>query len=153
MPAVNFRELMKLNRTTVERPKSAPACWLIGTVGQMVHETVGQNQTDKLTWSILNLEPHPDTEEGLLDGIDLSKLRSPFSKSKGLEVTYWITPDAVHFLSDMLDRVVGMDERDLEEKLPDMRGQRVMFKISPHIVDNVDSGQNNVDGRTLQAAE
>lgn len=122
----------------------------------MSHEVVGGNQTNKFSFEILDLEPHPEVEEGLLEKINLKNLRSPYSKG-GLRVDYWITPDSLYHLSDMLDRVIGDPERSIEERLPETKGQRVMFKINPVQQEvngqMVDTGQNAVDSRTVTIAE
>lgn len=149
---VNFRELLKLNSRTVERPKSAPECWLLGTIGAMSHEVTKGTQTNLFTFELLDIEPHPDNEEGLLENVNLKAIRSPFRKT--LTADYWITPDALHHLTNFLDRVVGDPDRSIEERIPETKNLRVMFKVRP-VMDQTgnDSGQNSVDGRTLALAE
>jgi hypothetical protein len=147
---IDFRSLLKQNSKTVSRPQSAPDCWLIGTIGQFVHETL-KTGTEKISFDLSDIEAHPETEEGLLDNINLKNLRSPYSKC--LNVTYWITENALYHLTDMLDRVVGDPDRLVEERLPEVKGLRVMFRVSRVEVDGKDTGQNEVDGRTLALAE
>jgi hypothetical protein len=149
--AIDFRGLLKLNSTTVDRPKSAPTCWLLGTIGSMSHEVTKGQQTNLFTFELLDIEAHPETEPGLLDKINLKSLRSPYRKT--LAADYWITPDAIHHLSDMLDRTVGDPDRSIEERLPETKGLRVMFKVNPQVdAEGKDTGQNSVDGRTLTLA-
>ncbi len=151
---VNFRELLKKNSLQVERPKSCPTCWLLGTIGQMGHEVTKGNGTNLLTFELLDIEPHPDIEEGILDNVNLKSLRSPYRKT--LAADFWMTDGAVHHLTDFLDRVIGDPERPIEERLPETRGQRVMFKVNPHQQESngvmVDTGQNSVDSRTITLA-
>jgi hypothetical protein len=148
---VDFRSLLKDNSQSVSRPKSAPTCWLIGTLGGVTFDTTkGENETPYASFEILNVERHPDTEEELLEGVNLKNLRSPFRKT--LAADFWLTPDAKYHLANMLDRVIGDPERSLEERIPETRNRRVMFKVTPHKNQNSpdeDSGQNSVDGRTM----
>ena len=152
---VDFRALLKMNSQQVDHPKSAPTCWLLGTIGAMAHEVTKGNQTNLFSFELLDLEPHPETEEGLLEKVNLKALRAPYRK--GLTADYWVTPDALYHLSDMLDRVIGDPERSIEERLPETKGLRVMFKINPVQQEingqMVDTGQNSVDSRTLTLAE
>lgn len=149
---VNFRELLRQNSTSVDRPKSAPSCWLLGTIGSMEHEVTKGKGTNVLIFEMLDLEPHPDTEEGLLDNVRLNSLRSPYKKS--LVANYWITPDALYHLTDMLDNCVGDPERSIEERLPETKGLRVMFKVNPvYDSEGKDTGQNEIDSRTMRLAE
>ena len=152
-PTVNFRELLKQNSTYVNahRPRSAPSCWLLGTIGSMEHEVTKGKGTNVLIFEMLDLEPHPDTEEGLLENVNLSKLRSPYKKS--LVANFWITPDALGHLTDMLDNCVGDPERSIEERLPETKGLRVMFKVNPVYVDGKETDQNEIDSRTMRLAE
>jgi hypothetical protein len=148
---VNFRELLKLNSTQVERAKSIPSCWLLGTIGSMEHEVTKGKGTNVFIFDMLDLEPHPGTEEGLLDGVDLSKLRSPYKKN--LVANFWITPDSMVHLTNMLDSCVGDPERSIEERLPEVKGLRVMFKVNPVLdAEGKDTGQNEIDSRTMRIA-
>jgi hypothetical protein len=53
----------------------------------------------------------------------------------------------------MLDRTVGDPDRSIEERLPETKGLRVMFKVNPQVdAEGKDTGQNSVDGRTLTLA-
>ena len=147
----NFRELLKLNSTAVSRPQSAPSCWLLGTVGNMEHEVTKGKGTNVFIFEMLDLEPHPDTEPGLLDNVNLKNLRSPYKKS--LVANFWITPDALYHLTDFLDNCVGEPERSIEERLPEAKGLRVMFKINPVLdSEGKDTGQNEIDSRTIRLA-
>lgn len=151
---VDFRALLKDNSETVTRPKSAPACWLIGTIGNVEFDvTKGEKETPYASFQLLNVDRHPDTDEELLEGVTLTNLRSPFRKT--LAVDYWLTPDAKFQLANMLDRVVGDPERSFEERIPETRGQRVQFRVTPHKNrdSDEDTGQNSVDGRTLTTYE
>lgn len=148
---VDFRALLKLNSSQVDRPRSAPTCWLLGTIGTMSHEVTKGQQTNLFSFELLDIEPHPETEDGILDKVNLKSLRSPYRKT--LAADYWITPDAIHHLTDMLDRTVGEPDRSAEERLPETKGLRVMFKVNPQQdADGKDTGQNTVDGRTLTLA-
>jgi len=154
--AVNFRELLQDTSTSVIRPKSAPTCWLIGTLGSAeFNVTKGESETPYVSFEINNIERHPDTEEELLDGVNLQRLNSPFSRRDNkpiLAVTYWLTPEAKYHLTNMLDRVVGDPERTIEERITETRGQRIMFKVLPATNrDGEDTGQNRVDAFTLSS--
>ncbi len=149
---VDFRALLKLNSTNVDRPKSIPACWLLGTIGSMEHEVTKGKGTNVFIFDMLDLEPHPGTEDGLLDNVDLTKLRSPYKKN--LVANFWITPDSMVHLTNMLDSCVGDPERSIEERLPEVKGLRVMFKVNPVFdAEGKDTGQNEIDSRTMRIAE
>lgn len=144
---VNFRELLHVTSETVDRPRSAPECWLIGTLGKYEFSTT-KNDTPKLSFDIVDIEAHPETPEEDLKGVNLEKLRSPYHK--GLAVDYWITPAAKYMLVDMVDRILGNGSVPVDERIDDLRGERVMFKVTPQMnPDGTDSGQNNVDSRTV----
>ena len=144
---VNFRELLKQNSFTVDRPRSAPDCWLIGTLGNWAHETL-KTGADKITFDLLEIEGHPGNDEGILEGVNLKNLRSPYAKN--LTATYWAS--AAYHLTNMLDRVIGDPERPMEERLPETKGLRVMFKVRRLEEDGKDTGQNEVDARTVALA-
>jgi len=150
---INFRDLLKLNSTQVERAKSIPKCWLLGTIGSMQHEVTKGKGTNVFIFDILDPEVHPDTEEGTIpDGVDLNKLRSPYKKS--LVANFWITPDSMVHLTNMLDSCVGDPDRSIEERLPEVKGLRVMFQVNPvYDSEGKDTGQNEIDSRTMRLAE
>ena len=146
---VNFRELLKKNSFTVDRPKSAPDCWLIGTIGNWSHDVL-KTGAEKITFDLLDIEGHPGNENGLLEGINLNSLRSPYAKN--LTITYWAS--AIYHLTNMLDRVIGDPERAIEERLPETKGLRVMFPVKRvEDADGKDTGQNEVDSRFVALAE
>src|ERR1051326_2660894 len=106
---INFRELLKDTSQTVSRPRSAPSCWLIGTLGNCTFDTTkGENETPYASFEILNVERHPDTDQELLEGVNLKALKSPFRRT--LAVDFWLAPENKYLLANMLDRVVGDPE-------------------------------------------
>lgn len=152
--AVNFQELLDYDSKTVTRPRSAPVCWLTADIGAVEFGVIpNENETPWSSFQLLNVEPHPDTDPELLEGVNLKTLRSPYRKT--LAVDYWLTEDSKHLLSDMLDRVIGDPERKVKERIPETRGVRVKFKVAPHKNrdNDDDTGQNIVDGRTVCLAD
>ena len=161
MPNVNFRELMETTSETVERPKSAPECWLIAVIGQSIADvTKGINETPFLMFDLTNVEPHPQnpTEiNSMLEvedrrGVPLYKrLRSPYRR--GLTAEFWLTPEAQYRLTDRLDAVVGGRNRSIRERVAEMTNQRVQFKVRPHRDEQGnDTGQNIVLSDTISPA-
>jgi hypothetical protein len=154
MPNVNFRELLDETSETVQRPKSAPECWLIGVVGQSTCDVTRGNETPYISFELGSIEPHPQNPQeimGELAKVDLSKMRAPYRK--GLTADFWLTPDSKFRLTDMLDRVIGGRNRTIRERVPEMQGQRVQFKVRPARDEaGNDTGQNNVLADTLTLA-
>ena len=157
MPNVNFRELMEDTSETVQRPKSAPECWLIGVVGQSLCDTTkGESETPYIDFDLAQLEAHPQNATEVLEQlaeVDLSKLRSPYTRPARLIAHFWLTPDAKYRLTDMLDRVVGGRNRSIRERVAEMQNQRVQFKVRPERDEQGnDTGQNSVLADTLTLA-
>jgi hypothetical protein len=139
---------------TVTRPKSAPECWLIASIGQLDYGATRGNETPYISFELSNPEPHPQNSEEIqkeLETVDFSKMRSPFRKT--LAADFWLTPDAKYRLTDMLDRVVGGRNRTIRERVAEMPNQRVQFKIRPHRDEQGnDTGQNTVISDSLTLA-
>ena len=151
---LNLQELLNFTSENVERPRSCPEAFMLGTLG---HYIVGQMRsgTYKLTFPILNVEPHPDEAPEKFEGINFSELYSPYTKPAALVTEFWVTEKARYMIADMLDRVLGKAPGRLaDSRLSDLRDARVMFKIMPELDKDTgqETGRNTVDGRTLTAA-
>jgi len=154
MPNVDFRTLLDDTSETVERPKSAPECWLIANIGQYECAVTRGNETPYISFELGSIEPHPQNPQEVLtelEKLDLTKMRSPYRRT--LTAEFWLTPDAKYRLTDMLDRVVGGRNRTIRERVPEMQNQRVQFKVRPQRDEQGnDTGQNSVLADTLTLA-
>lgn len=153
----DFYELLQETSETVKRPQSAPECWLIGTMsGPEFSRT--RKGTPKVRHYLTEIEPHPSVLKDAalapkLEGLDLQALRSPFTSPPALAVEYWLTPDAIHMYYNMMDRVLGGKNRTGAERVGELAGSRVVFKVTPVKTDEgMDTGQNEVDSRTIGKA-
>jgi hypothetical protein len=153
MPNVNFRDLLDDTSETVQRPKAAPECWLIATVGQSACDVTRGNETPYISFELGSIEAHPQNPPEVLaelEKLDLTKMRSPYRRT--LTAEFWLTADSKFRLTDMLDRVIGGRNRSIRERVPEMQNQRVQFKVRPQRDDQGnDTGQNNVMADTLTA--
>lgn len=130
MATANFRALLTQNSTQVERPKPLPEGHYYAVVREQKFDVSRQKQTPFVRFEMVPEEATDDVDQELLAGIDLSQ--------KQLRKDYFITPSALYRLTDMLDKVIGDPERSIEERIPEMRGARVLIQVTQRRSDNGD---------------
>jgi hypothetical protein len=80
---------------------------------------------------------------GSNNGIDFSR--------RELRKDFYITPNALYRLSDMLDAALGKQQgRTFDERIPDTRGVRVMFAVTQR--DNEEGTETYNDVGAIVAA-
>lgn len=122
MSASSFRELLSQATDQVERPRAIADGHYIGNISNFEFGQSRQKQTPFLRIFLQPQEETQDVEAGANTGIDLTR--------KELRKDYYITPDALYRLSDMLDAVLGKETgRSFDERIPDLRNARVMFAV------------------------
>lgn len=148
--AIDFHSALSFTDDDCDRPKSAPEGWLVATLGQYeLQETKGAEPKGIIVFPLLDIEPHPETDvtSNAWKGVNFEKLRSPYRKM--LTAEFWLTPAARYHLADACTRLVGRPNVSVEERVNDLKGLRVMFRVAPVMEDGKDTGQNTVDSRTL----
>lgn len=127
-----FKELLRTSTDTVERPRPLADGHYIGEIRSHEFGQSKQKQTPFIMFILVPSEECADVAEGANNGIDLSK--------KELRKTFYITPDSLYRLSDMLDATLGKATgRSFDERIPETRGTRVMFQVT-HRDQTDDSG-------------
>jgi hypothetical protein len=118
---VDFRSLLKLNSTQVERPKLLPDGHYFGRIGAHTFGKSSQKQTPYVRFMLHAEQASDDVDQEALEGIDLSR--------RELRSDFYLTHAALSRLSDMLDGVIGNPERSIEERIPETRGVYVLFGV------------------------
>jgi hypothetical protein len=136
--APDFREL--LHNTTsenVERPRSLPKGHYVGAI---INHSIDFSKNKKTPYVRFFLKvdgPGPDVSASDVDGIDFSR--------RELHVDQYITPKSMWRLTDCVDAVIGRDGRPIDERLPEMDGQRVLIEVVPQVdQEGKDTGYNEV---------
>lgn len=120
--ATNFRELLGRATDSVERPRAIADGHYMGRIASHEFGTSRQKQTPYVRFIIVPEEACPDVENGANDGIALG--------SRELRKDFFITPNALYRLSDMLDAVLGKESgRSFDERIPETRDARVMIGV------------------------
>jgi hypothetical protein len=123
MSTSTFRELLGQATDTVERPRAIADGHYLGTVTSHEFGTSRQKQTPFVRFLLVPDEETADVEHGANAGIDLSRVE--------LRADYYITPNSLYRLSDMLDAVLGKEQgRSFDERIPETRNARVMIGVS-----------------------
>jgi hypothetical protein len=123
MSTSTFRELLAQPTDVVERPKPLATGHYIGEIRNHEFGTSRQKQTPFVRFILVPMEATSDVPEGANGDADLSK--------KELRKDYYITPNALYRLSDMLDATLGKQQgRSFDERIPETRGARVMFSVT-----------------------
>jgi hypothetical protein len=143
MSASTFRSLLQQTSETVERPRALAGGHYIGDIKSTEFGTSRQKQTPYLRVLITPTEETDDVPVGANDGIDLTR--------KELRKDFYITPGSLYRLGDMLDSVLGKDGRPFEERIPDLRGQRVLFAVTTR--DNDEGTETYNDIGSIVAAK
>ena len=135
---VNFRELLSQPTDTVERPKSLPNGHYLGVIIGHEFDRSRNKQTPYVRFAMKVDGPTSDVPDGACAGIDFSR--------RELRKDYFITPNALYRLSDMLDAVLGKTTgKSFDERIPNTRSQRVIIGVTARLnEDGTDSGFNDV---------
>jgi|SRR5579863_3413780 len=144
---INLRDLLSLptDDPSIRAPQGLPNGHYVGEI--LSHEWMKsrQKQTDFVRYSIGRLEPTADVTEPT-DSYDFTRIE--------LRCDFFITPNAIYMLRDALNNTLGTQPgRTFDERIPDMIGARVQFRVSRDLKeDGTPSGFNSVDSRSLVAA-
>jgi len=143
MSASTFRSLLAQATDAVERPRSIADGHYIGVIKSTEFGVSRQKQTPYLRVNITPEEETDDVAEDANIGIDLTK--------RELRRDFYITPQALYRLSDMLDAVLGKQAgRSFDERIPELRGVRVLFGVTHR--DNEQGTETFNDVTTIVAA-
>jgi hypothetical protein len=122
MSGSTFRELLKQSSATIERPRALAAGHYSGTIKSFEFGRSSKKQTPFVRLFFTPEEAANDVDPVEIEGIDFSK--------KELRKEYYITPQSLYRLSDMLDAVLGTDSRSFDDRIPELRGARVVFAVT-----------------------
>lgn len=129
-----FRQLLQNSSGTVERPRTLADGHYIGTVRNHEFGTSSQKQTPFVRLILVPEEATEDVDADANDGIDLSK--------KELRADFYITQASLYRLSDALDAILGPSDRVFDERLPELRGTRVLFQVTHR--DQIDEATGDI---------
>lgn len=119
----SFRELLTQSTDAVERPRALADGHYIGRIANHEFGTSRQKQTPFVRFILVPEEATEDVDASANDGIELSR--------RELRKDYFITPNALYRLSDMLDATLGKESgRSFDERIPETRDARVMFGVT-----------------------
>jgi hypothetical protein len=137
--ATDYREMLRQPTESLERPKPLPKGNFIATIGQHEFGTSRNKGTPYIRFPLAIAEACADVDPAAIEGIDLSR--------RELRRDYFITPNALYRLGDMVDAVLGKKPGvNLDERLPDLRGSRVMVTVSQRASEqNSEEIYNDVD--------
>jgi hypothetical protein len=117
-----FRQLLSQSTDAVERPRPLAEGHYIGIIKGHEFGVSRNKQTPFCRLFLTPEEESDDVPQGANNGITLN--------TKELRVDYYITPGALYRLSDMLDAVLGKTVgRSFDERIPELKGSRVMFGV------------------------
>lgn len=123
MSSLTFRELLSQPTDAVERPKALAVGHYVGEIRSHEFGTSKQKQTPFVRFILVPSEETADVDAGLNTGIDFSK--------RELRKDFYVTPASLYRLTDMLDATLGKTTgRSFDERIPETRGTRVMFKVT-----------------------
>jgi len=121
--STTFRELLSMHTDAVERPGPLAAGHYIGILKGHEYGATRHKQTPYIRFFFTPTEETADVEPGANGDIDLTK--------RELRKDFYLTPQAIYRLSDFLDAVLGRETgRSFDERIPDTRGVRVVFKVT-----------------------
>lgn len=126
---VDVRDLLSKPTDSFERPKNLPLGHYHAQILNFeLTQARTENKTDICRISFRVMEPAEDIVDDedkmeILKSIDLSR--------RELRKDFFITPDAMYRLSNFLDDVLGAESgRSADERLPDIRGARVLIQVT-----------------------
>lgn len=118
----DFRTLLGVKTDEVERPRPLAAGHYIGIIKNFELGQSAQKQTPYVRVLFTPQEETTDVASGANDGMDLP--------SKEVRRDFYLTPASLYRLSDFLDAVLGpVQGRSFDERLPDIRGAKVIFLV------------------------
>jgi hypothetical protein len=123
MSTSTFRELLSQPTDQVERPKPIADGHYLGEIKSHEFGLSRQKQTPFVRFILTPEEGTGDVDEAANAGIDFSR--------RELRKDFYITPNSLYRLSDMLDAVLGKQQgRSFDERIPETRGAKVMFQVT-----------------------
>ena len=138
-----FRQLLAQTTDSVERPRALAQGHYIGEIKSHEFGQSRQKQTPYVRFILTPSEETDDVQAGANTGIDMSK--------KELRKDFYLTPNSLYRLSDMLDATLGKTTgRTYDERIPETRGVRVIFQVTQR--DNDDGTETYNDVGTIVAA-
>lgn len=118
-----FRSLLSQPTDAVERPRAIADGHYIGEITRHEFGVSRQKQTPFVRFFIVPHEETEDVPEGANDGLVLTR--------RELRRDFYITPNSLYRLSDMLDAVLGKASgRSFDERIPETRNARVLFQVT-----------------------
>jgi|HubBroStandDraft_4_1064222.scaffolds.fasta_scaffold50959_1 hypothetical protein len=142
MSGANFRAILSQKTDEVERPRALADGHYIGVIKTHEFGQSSNKKTPFCRWILTPEEETSDVPEGANAGIDFSK--------REVRKDFYITPAAIYRLSDALDAVLGKQNgRSFDERLPEVRGLRVLFQVGHR--DSEDGTESYNDVGTIVA--
>lgn len=139
----SFRDLLAQTTDSVERPRAIADGHYEGPIANFEFGLSRQRQTPYVRFILVPEEAKSDVEAGANNGINLAQ--------RELRKDFFITPNALYRLSDMLDAVLGKETgRSFDERIPECRGARVIFGVTHRTSD--DGGETYNDISTIVKA-
>lgn len=135
--STSFRELLAQTTDSVERPRAIADGHYVGRIANHEFGLSRQKQTPYVRFILVPEEETADVESGANSGITLS--------TRELRKDFFITPNALYRLSDMLDAVLGKEAgRTFDDRIPDTRDVRVMIGVTHRQAEGSDEVYNDV---------
>ena len=120
--STNFRTILRVTNTTVQRPRALAAGHYLGIIKGHEFNTSSKKGTPFIRMLLTPQEETDDVPAGENHGIDFSKVE--------LRKDFYLTPAALHRLGNALDAILGEDDRYYDERIPDLRDARVLFLVT-----------------------
>lgn len=121
--APNFRDLLSMPTDSVERPKPLPEGHYIAYIKAHEFGTSAKKNTPYVRFLFSIESGSDDVSADDLANIDLTR--------RELRRDFYITPNALYRLSDMLDAVLGAQQgRSFDERIPDCRNAKVLIGVT-----------------------
>lgn len=140
--AVDYASLLSVPLDQIKRPPAKPAGTYIGVIESYKFDVSRQKKTPFVSFTISQLTPGPDVDQTLLEGIDLSK----WKPSKD----FYLTEDALWRLKEFIESFPDIDStgRQLNEILPELKGQMVQLEITQKPSDDGEFMRNEYGNMT-----
>lgn len=122
--AIDVRSLLQTPDSEIKRPKPLPNGHYFGSVTTYGFDTAkNENKTPFCRVNFKLEGPGDDVDEDEVSDIDFSR--------RELRKDFFVTPDALYRLRDFVNALIGEDpSRLLDDKLPDIKGQRVLIQVT-----------------------
>ena len=119
----NFRELLSKPTDSFERPRPLAVGHYVAIIRWHEFDVSKQKQTPFVRFLLTTTEETTDVPDGANAGTDITQ--------RELRATYYITPQSLYRLSDMLDAVLGKQVgRSFDQRIPETRGVRVIVEVT-----------------------